>query len=101
MRLSPDEEVFLRHWMYEEVHYRNGVRPAKELQLTHRALPAELGMLIAAAIPDPADQGRIGDEPPPNQSPAWPWSEEEWAARLKEAQTILDERASQTKLCRL
>ena len=33
MKLSRDEEVFLRHWMYDEVHYRDGQGPAKRLQL--------------------------------------------------------------------
>jgi len=55
MRLSRDEEVFLRHWMYDEVHYRDGQGPAKRLQVQHRAIPADLAILIAAAIPDPAD----------------------------------------------
>jgi hypothetical protein len=31
MRLSPEEETFLRHWMYDEVHYQNGTGPAKRL----------------------------------------------------------------------
>ena len=56
MRLSRDEESFLRHWMYDEVHYQDGPGPAKRLQLEHGAVPADLATLIAAAIPDAADQ---------------------------------------------
>ena len=63
MRLSRDEENFLRHWMYEEVHYRDGPGPAKELQRDHRAVPADVGMVIAAAIPEPAEQAAAGDGP--------------------------------------
>lgn len=60
MRLSRDEEVFLRHWMHDEVHYGEGTGPAKRLQLRHRAVPADLAVLIAAAIPDPSDQESAG-----------------------------------------
>ncbi len=94
MRLSPDEELFLLHWMYEEVHYRDGPGPAKRLQRDHHVLPAELAELIAAAIPDPADQAAAGDGPAPAGPPVWPWSEEQWPARLVEARTILSERSS-------
>jgi hypothetical protein len=89
MRLSPDEDAFLRHWMYEEVHYRDGPGPAKRLQREHHAVPADLGSIIAAAIPEPADQAAAGEGPPPAESPVWPWSDEEWPARLAEARTIL------------
>ena len=27
MKLSRDEELFLRHWMYDEVHYEEGPGP--------------------------------------------------------------------------
>jgi hypothetical protein len=94
MKLSHDEENFLRHWMYEEVHYQDGPGPAKGLQLGHRAFPAELALIIAAAIPDPAAQGAAGDGPRPDEPPLWPWSDEEWHARLTEARTVLAERES-------
>jgi hypothetical protein len=93
MRLSPDEELFLRHWMYEEAHYRAGPGPAKRLQLLHRARPADLALLIAAAFPDLAEQEAAGVGPPPSQSPAWPWSEEGLPARLREARTTLARRS--------
>jgi hypothetical protein len=94
MRLSRDEENFLRHWMYEEVHYRDGPGPAKKLQRDHRAVPADVGMVIAAAIPEPAEQAAAGDGPPPADPPVWPWSDEGWHVRLIEAQAILGERDS-------
>jgi hypothetical protein len=92
MKLSRDEEVFLRHWMYEEVHYHDGPGLAKRLQREHRVLPADLGTVIAAAIPEPAEQATAGDSPPPAEPPVWPWSDEEWPVRLTEARTILRQR---------
>ena len=75
MRLFRDEGTFLRHWMYDEVHFQDGVGPAKQLQLQHRAIPADLAVLIAAAIPDPMDQEAAGLGPLPAEPPTWPWSE--------------------------
>jgi hypothetical protein len=91
MRLSRDEEVFLRHWMYDEVHYRDGRGPAKCLQLQHRTMPADLATLIAAFLPDPADQEEAGLGPPPDEVPTWPWTEESFRTRLSDAQLILAE----------
>ena len=56
MKLSRDEELFLRHWIYDEAHFRDGVGPAKRLQIEHRIIPADLAAIIAAGIPDPQDQ---------------------------------------------
>jgi hypothetical protein len=92
MRLSPEEESFLRHWMYDEVHFRDGVGPAKRLQVQHRVPPAELGTLIAAAVPDPADQEAAGLGPPPAEPPTWPWSDEALRTRLAEARAALAQR---------
>jgi hypothetical protein len=89
MRLSPDEERFLRHWMYDEWHYREGRGPAKRLQLEHRAIPADLATLIAAAIPDPAEQQAAGLGPPPSEPPRWPWTEAGLRARIAEARAAL------------
>ena len=36
--------------------FREGVGPAKRLQVDHHVIPADLATLIAAAIPDPKDQ---------------------------------------------
>ncbi len=94
MRLSRDEEAFLRHWMYDEVHYQDGPGPAKRLQLQHRAIPADLAVLVAAAIPDPIDQEEAGLGPPPAKPPTWPWSEEMLAVRISEARAALAEAVS-------
>jgi hypothetical protein len=89
MKLSPDEELFLRHWMYDEVHFQEGQGPAKRLQVQHEIAPADLAALIAAAIPDPADQEAAGAGPPPATAPMWPWTAEGFHSRLAEARAIL------------
>ncbi len=86
-----DEELFLRHWMYDEMHYQNGPGPATQLQVPHRALPPDLATLIAAAIPDPSDQEAAGLGPPPSEPPTWPWSEDVLRARILKARTALTE----------
>jgi hypothetical protein len=89
MKLSRDEELFLRHWMYDEVHYQDGLGPAKQLQLQHRAVPADLATLIAAAIPDFADQEMASLSPPSVQPQAWPWTEESLRVCVSEAVAAL------------
>src|SRR3954469_1958610 len=91
LKLSSDEERFLRHWIHDEVHYQEGPGPAKRLQLQHRAIPADLAVLIAAAIPDPIDQEEMALGPPPFEPPTWPWSEEAWRKRVSEARAALAE----------
>ena len=97
MKLSRDEELFLRHWIYDEANYQDGTGPAKQLQLQHRAIPADLAVLIAAAIPDPLDQEEAGVGPPPIEPPTWPWSEGSWRERVSEAQAALAEAASDSE----
>src|SRR3954452_20344375 len=92
MKLTREEETFLRHWMYDESHYQEGPGPARRLQREHRALPADLAVLIAAALPDPADHDAAGRGPPPAEPPAWPWSRQSFPARLAEARKVLDTR---------
>ncbi len=94
MKLSRDEELFLRHWMYDEVHFRNGQGPGKVLQLQHGVVAADLATLIAAAIPDPADQAAAGQGPRPSEEPVWPWSEADLRQRLSQAREILAARQS-------
>jgi hypothetical protein len=94
MKLSRDEEVFLHHWMRDEANFREGVGPAKKLQLEHHAVPAQLAILIAAAIPDPDDQAAIVANPPPAALPLWPWTEDSLDARLREARAALAEVAA-------
>jgi hypothetical protein len=89
MKLSREEELFLRCWMYDEVHYQDGLGPAKQLQLSHRAIPADLAALIAAAIPDLLEQETAGHGPPPPEPVAWPWSEIALRTRLAEARAAL------------
>jgi hypothetical protein len=92
MKLSRDEEAFLRHWIYDEAHYRDGVGPAKRLQLEHRVPSADLAVIIAAAIPDPADQEAAGSGPAPTDPPSWPWSDEALNACLEKARATLAQR---------
>jgi hypothetical protein len=89
MKVSTDEEIFLRHWMYDEMHFGDGVCQAKRLQVEHQVRPADLGTLIAAAIPDGAEQWAAGEGPPPSESPVWPWSGETFEDRLREAEAVL------------
>ncbi len=93
MRLSRDEENFLRHWMYDETHFREGTGPAKRLQREQRAVPGDLAVLIAAAMPDTAEQWAAGVGPPPADPPRWPWSGAALGARVAEANAVLAARA--------
>jgi hypothetical protein len=92
--LTPAEEAFLRRWMYDEVHYQEGTGPAKRLQVRHGVKPVHLAEIIAAAIPDPADQEATSRNPPGGGVPTWPWSEEGFGARLAEARAVLAERTN-------
>ena len=85
MRPSRDEDLFLRHWIYDEVHYEDGQGPAKRLQVRHRAIPAARATLIAAAIPDPTDQESAGLGSLPAGPPVWPWPEDALRERNNEA----------------
>jgi len=89
MKLSPEEERFLRHWIYDEAHYLEGIGSAKQLQLRHKAKPAELAVLIAAALPDAEEQFAAGYGPAPTQPATWPWSEASFQTRLTEAKATL------------
>ncbi|MBW3538928.1 MAG: hypothetical protein KY476_01535 [Planctomycetes bacterium] len=88
MKLSPEEERFLRRWMHDEVHYDDGQGPAKRLQVEHGAIPAELAILIAAAIPDPATQRAIADRTP-DEDVSWPWTTRDLRQRIDEARAAL------------
>jgi hypothetical protein len=89
MRLSPEEDTFLRHWMYDETHYEKGTGPAKQLQVQHQVAPVDLAIIIAAAVPDPSEQETAGNGPPPSEPPVWPWPGDKLPARIKEAEGIL------------
>ena len=92
MRLSPEEEIFLRHWVYDEMHYHDGPGPAKRLQVENRVVPADIAVLLAAALPDPAEQHAAGLGPPPAEAPSWPWSDDACKTRLAEARSLLAQR---------
>jgi hypothetical protein len=88
MKLSPEEESFLRHWIHAEAHFQEGQGPAKRMQLEHHVRPADLAVLVAACLPDPAEQ-EAAAATPPGEPPRWPWSAEAFAARLGQARAHL------------
>jgi hypothetical protein len=92
MKLSTEEEAYLRHWIFDEARYQEGQGPAKQLQLQHGATPAELAVLIAAALPDPAEQEAAAHGLSPTEPPVWPWSEVGFRSRMAEARVILGNR---------
>ena len=92
MKLSRDEEIFLRHWIYDEMHYQDGQGPAKRLQIEHQVAPADIASLVAAAMPDVAEQEAAGIGPPPAEPPIWPWEDDVCARRLAEARSLLARR---------
>ncbi|MCI0463139.1 MAG: hypothetical protein L0Z62_39840 [Gemmataceae bacterium] len=94
MKLSPEEELFLRHWMHDEWHFREGRGAAKQLQVESGVVPADLAALITAAFPDPAEQLALAENPPRAASLAWPWTEQTWKVRLAEARAVLAVRES-------
>jgi hypothetical protein len=89
MKLSREEETYLRHWIFDEARYQEGQGPAKLLQLQHGATPAELAVLIAAALPDLAEQEAAAHGPSPTEPPVWPWSDVSFRSRLAEARALL------------
>ena len=93
MKLSREEEAFLHQWMRDEANFRDGPGPAKKLQIEHHVVPAQLAILIAAAIPDPDDQAAIVADPAVAMT-LWPWTDDSLNARLREAQTALAEVAA-------
>jgi hypothetical protein len=92
MKLSREEETFLRHWIYDEAHFQNGAGAAKQLQVAKGVTPAELATVIAAALPEPADQEAAAQGPAPSAMPQWPWSAQAFHARLAEARAVLLQR---------
>jgi hypothetical protein len=94
MKMSAEEEAFLHQWMRDEANYRDGPGPAKKLQIEHHVVPAQLAILIAAAIPDTDDQAAIAADPTPAALPLWPWTEDSLTARLREARSALAEVAA-------
>jgi hypothetical protein len=90
MKLSHEEEIFLRHWINDEVHFHEGTGPAKRLQVAHKIPPANLALIIAAALTEPGEQEAAAHGPPPTESPTWPWPKDSCARRIEEARCLLD-----------
>jgi hypothetical protein len=98
LKLSHKEECFLKHWMFDELHYTDNSLPrvAKRLQRERGAKPAELAEIIAAWMPDTKEQWRAA-ESMPEGVPEWPWeSEEGFRSRLAEARAVLGLRREQS-----
>lgn len=89
MKLSREEEIFLRHWIYDEWHFREGTGPAKRLQVTHEVRPFELALIIAASMTELGEQEAAAEGPPPAEPPVWPWSADNCARRVEEARELL------------
>lgn len=98
MKLSLEEQAFLKQWMYDENHFMEGQGPAKRLQIAHGVRPGDLGLLVAAAIPDPAEQ-QAAAETPLKSAVAWPWTEDELSNRLLEARSIVSSRQHASTAC--
>src|SRR5947209_1497292 len=92
MRLSHEEEIFLRHWIYDELHYPKGQCSAKRLQVEHGVVPADMATIVAASMPEPEEQEAAGLGPPPAEPPLWPWSDDTWRDRRGEARLFLAQR---------
>jgi hypothetical protein len=52
--------------------------------------PADLSIIIAAVIPDPAEQERIASGAAPDQPLTWPWTDSELQQRVAEARATLE-----------
>jgi hypothetical protein len=92
MKLSREEETYLRHWIYDEARYQEGVGAAKLLQVEHGVRPADIADLIAAALPDPSEQEAASLSPPTAGNVTWPWTADSFRARLAEARAVLAKR---------
>ena len=89
MKLSREEDLFLRHWMYDEWHYQEGQGPAKQLQLEHKVVPGDLALIIAASMRDFGEQEAAAIGPCPAEPPLWPWPGDSCALRVEEARKLL------------
>ncbi len=97
MKLSPDEAKYLKHWVYDEMHYQEGQGSAKKLQLKHQVTPADLAVLLAVAMPDSSEQEAASIGPPPSEPPVWPWPGDECKRRIAEARSLLPRKTPTAK----
>src|SRR5436190_21069648 len=98
MKLSHEEEIFLRHWIYDEWHYEEGRGPAKRLQVEHKVIPTDLATLVAASMPDPSEQMQAAMGPRPAEPPVWPWRGDSCARRVEEARKLLEAPAPTSRM---
>ena len=89
MKLSHEEDIFLRHWIYDEVHFHEGTGPAKRLQVAHKIPPANLALIIAAALTEAGAQEADGRWSAAHGIAGWPWPEDSCARRIEEARQLL------------
>jgi hypothetical protein len=89
MKLSREEDIFLRHWIYDEWHFQEGRGHAKRLQLEHKVVPADLALIIAASIRDLGEQEAAAEGPPPTEPLTWPWTDDRFVRRVEEARELL------------
>jgi hypothetical protein len=89
MKLSREEEIFLRHWIYDEAHFLAGTGPAKRLHVAHKVPPFELALIISAAMTEPGEQESAAEGPPTAEPPVWPWTDDGCARRVEEARELL------------
>lgn len=95
MKLSPKEENFLKHWIYDEWHFMDKSLPflSKKLLRPFPVIAGEIADLIVAWMPDPEEQNRVLEGPPPETPPEWPWaSRHEFDVLLGKAREELEAR---------
>jgi len=89
MKLSREEEGFLRHWMYDKTHYQDGPGPAKQFCIEQPLLtwPPSL------PLPSPTWTTRKLPASGPRLMipPMWPWIGDTLRTRIFEAQAALPE----------
>jgi thiazole synthase len=76
MKLSHKEEVFLHHWMIDEVNFHHGRGPAKQLQVEKGVRPTLLAPILGAWLPTAKKQWELAEGPRPPEPPEWPWDTE-------------------------
>lgn len=95
MKLSPKEENFLKHWIYDECHFMDKTLLflSKKLLRPFPVIAGEIAELIVAWMPDPEEQFRASEGPPPETPPEWPWaSRQEFDVLLGRAREELEAR---------
>ena len=89
MKLSHEEDNFLRHWIHDEAHYEEEVGCGQAPSGPALYRPGGPRNYYPAAIPDLNEQEAAAFGPPPVEPPVWPWSDESFRSRLDEAKGTL------------